>query len=122
MAEPISDWPRRIVLGEYDALFAEQRIDREVLPDLTDGNLIFMQADGSNQAGLAEYERALNIARQAGAKSLQLRVATSLARRLREEDRCDEALELLAPIHDWFTEGFDTADLKAARLVLEALS
>ena len=59
-------------------------------------------------------ERAIQVARDQQAKSLELRAATSLARLLGERGRRTEALSLLAPIHDWFTEGFDTADLKQA--------
>ena len=52
---------------------------------------------------------------------LELRAATSLARLLRDQDRRDEARALLAPVYDWFTEGFDTADLKDAKALLDEL-
>jgi len=62
----------------------------------------------------------LRIARSQQAKSYELRAATSLARLWGEQGRRAEARELLAPIYGWFTEGFDTADLKdAARLLSE---
>jgi len=50
-----------------------------------------------------------------------LRAATSLARLWRDQGRRDEARTLLAPIYDWFTEGFDTRDLKEAKALLDAL-
>ncbi len=52
----------------------------------------------------------------------ELRAATSLARLLRDRGRRDEARALLQPVYDWFTEGFDTADLKDANALLEELS
>ena len=67
-------------------------------------------------------EQALRIARSQQAKSYELRAATSLARLWGEQGRRAEARELLAPIYGWFTEGFDTADLKEARALLEELS
>ena len=51
-----------------------------------------------------------------------MRAATSLARLWREQGRRGEARELLAPVYDWFTEGFDTADLKDAKALLDALA
>ena len=62
--------------------------------------------------------RALEVARQQGAKSYELRAAISMARTLRERGECTEARDLLAPVYDWFTEGFDTADLCEAKTLL----
>ena len=67
-------------------------------------------------------EEALRIARRQQAKSLELRAATSLARLWAERGRRAEARELLAPVYGWFTEGFDTADLKDAKALLDALA
>jgi predicted ATPase len=64
-------------------------------------------------------EHAIKKARQQGAKSLELRATTSLARMLKSTDRRDEARAMLAEIYNWFTEGFDTADLKEAKVLLE---
>src|SRR5271169_6897422 len=61
------------------------------------------------------FERALAVARQQQAKSWELRAAMSLARFRRDQGKRDEARELLAPVYGWFTEGFDTLDLKEAR-------
>ena len=56
------------------------------------------------------------------AKTLELRAATSLARLWRDQGKRDEARELLAPVYGWFTEGFDTLDLKEAKALLDELS
>jgi predicted ATPase len=75
--------------------------------------------------GEAEAEellrRALDIARAQEAKSFELRAATSLARLLRDQNRVAEARAELAPVYGWFTEGFDTQDLKDAKALLEEL-
>jgi len=74
----------------------------------------------------AEAERALRIAidvaRNQAAHLYELRATTGLARLLRSTDRCDEARTMLAEIYNWFTEGFDTADLKDAKALLDELS
>jgi class 3 adenylate cyclase/predicted ATPase len=70
----------------------------------------------------AYFEHALEIARAQQARSWELRAATSLARLWREQGRRTEALGLLAPIYGWFTEGFDTRDLKEAKAMLDALA
>jgi predicted ATPase len=61
------------------------------------------------------------VAQRQGAKLLQLRAAASLARLWQSQGRFREARELLAPLYDWFTEGFDTADLKDAKALLDEL-
>jgi predicted ATPase len=63
----------------------------------------------------AYFERALAVARQQQAKSWELRAATSLARLWRDQGKREQALDLLAPVYGWFTEGFDTLDLKEAK-------
>jgi predicted ATPase len=68
------------------------------------------------------YRNALRIARDQGARSLELRTATSLARLWRDQDKRQDARNLLAPVYDWFTEGFDTPDLKEAKSLLDELS
>jgi predicted ATPase len=70
----------------------------------------------------ATFLQALAVARQQEAKSLELRVALSLCRLWQEQGRLVEALELLSVIYDWFTEGFDTPDLRRAEEVLSTLS
>jgi predicted ATPase len=70
----------------------------------------------------AALEEALRIARQQQTKSYELRAATSLARLWGEQGRRAEAQQLLAPVYGWFTEGFDTADLKEAKALLGELA
>jgi predicted ATPase len=68
------------------------------------------------------FLRAIDIARKQQAKSLELRAATSLARLWRQQGKKDEARALLAPVYQWFTEGFDTADLQDAKALLDELA
>ena len=70
----------------------------------------------------AYFGRALAIARKQQAKSWELRAAMSMARLWRDQGRRNEARELLAPVYGWFTEGFDTLDLKEAKVLLDELS
>jgi predicted ATPase len=70
----------------------------------------------------AYFERALAVARQQQAKSWELRAAMSMARLWRDQGKRDEARELLAPVYGWFTEGFDTRDLKEAKALLDELA
>ena len=69
----------------------------------------------------AYFERALTVARQQQAKSWELRAAMSLARLWRDQVKVQQARELLAPVYGWFTEGFDTRDLKEAKALLDEL-
>ena len=77
---------------------------------------------GHGEPAEADFRTALAQARSMGAKSWELRAATSLARLLRDSARRDEAHTILADIYNWFTEGFDTADLKEARALLDKLA
>jgi predicted ATPase len=65
---------------------------------------------------------ALDIARHQQAKSWELRAATSLACLWQSQGKRQDAYDLLAPVYGWFTEGFDTADLQEAKMVLEELT
>jgi predicted ATPase/DNA-binding winged helix-turn-helix (wHTH) protein len=84
------------------------------------GELLLLQG-GSSAAAAAEdhYQQALGWARRQGALSWELRAATSLARLLRDQNRSTEAIALLAPIYNRFTEGFGTEDLKAAKALID---
>jgi predicted ATPase len=62
------------------------------------------------------------VAREQQAKSWELRAAMSMARLWRDQGKRDDARALLAPVYDWFTEGFDTLDLKEAKVLLEELA
>lgn len=68
------------------------------------------------------FWKAIEIARRQNAKSFELRAATSLARLWRDQDKTAEAREMLTPVYDWFTEGFDTGDLKDAKILLDELT
>ena len=85
-----------------------------------DGDLI-LATGGAPEEAEARYLQALDLARAQEAKSFELRAATSLARLMRDTNRIDEARTILAEIYNWFTEGFDTADLKDAKALLEEL-
>ena len=81
-----------------------------------------MSCGRDDERAEACFRRAIDIARVQEAKSFELRTATSLARLWQGQGRRREARELLAPVYDWFTEGFDTADLKAAKALLRELA
>ena len=66
------------------------------------------------------FEHALSVARAQQAKSWELRAATSMARLWRDQGKLDKARDLLTPVYSWFTEGFDTLDLKDAKTLLAA--
>ena len=81
--------------------------------------LLSVQRQGEAEV---EFTRALAIARQQQAKSWELRAAMSLARLRRDQGKPQQAREVLAPVYGWFTEGFDTRDLKEAKTLLGALA
>jgi predicted ATPase len=88
-----------------------------------DSNLRQAMSSGQPETEAAAcLRRAIKIARQQSAKSLELRSTTSLARLLRDTGRRAEAHAILAEIYNWFSEGFDTADLKEAKALLDELS
>ena len=77
---------------------------------------------GDRNLAEADYHEAIALAQKMSAKAGELRATTSLARLLRDTGRREEARRILAEIYNWFTEGFDTADLKDAKALLEELS
>jgi predicted ATPase len=86
------------------------------------GELLLRQKDSNAAKAQSCFQRAIAIARRQSAKWFELRATTSLARLLRDTDRRDEARAMLAEIYRWFTEGFDTADLKDAKALLDELN
>ena len=70
----------------------------------------------------ADFRDAIALTREMSAKALELRAATGLARLWRDQGQRAEARDLLPPVYGWFTEGFDTADLKETKTLLEALN
>jgi len=85
------------------------------------GDLLLKQSSNAAEAQSC-FQRAIEIARKQSAKSWELRATTSLARLLAKQGCRDEARTMLAHIYGWFTEGFDTADLKDAKVLLDQLS
>jgi predicted ATPase len=84
------------------------------------GKLLLRQ--GHSEAAEQLYRNALTIAQEQSAKLWELRAAVSLAQFRRDQRRRSEARDLLAPVYDWFTEGFGTQDLKGAKALLDELS
>jgi predicted ATPase len=86
------------------------------------GEIALMSPERDVAKAEGHFERALAVARAQQAKSWELRAATSMARLWHEQGKGDEARELLAPVYGWFTEGFDTLDLKRAKALLNELA
>jgi predicted ATPase len=103
---------------------SERNEDRWCVAELLriKGELLLLQG-GSGAAAAAEghFQQALGWARRQGALSWELRAAASLAQLLRDQNRSTEAIALLTPIYNRFTEGFETADLKAAKALIDNL-
>jgi predicted ATPase len=88
----------------------------------TAGEIALLSGEPDAARAEAYFERALAVSRKQQAKSWELRAAMSMARLWRNQGKRDEARELLAPIYGWFTEGFDTRDLKQAKALLDELA
>ena len=101
---------------ETEARFYEAELNR------LRGELLLVSGRPHESGAEASFRKAIAIAGGQKAKSWELRAATSLARLLTRRGRREEAHALLAPVHGWFTEGFDTADLKEAKGLLNGLS
>jgi class 3 adenylate cyclase/predicted ATPase len=105
------------------AFFGEtglRRLEAEVAR--LEGRLLLTKREGGPDRAERCFLEALDVARRQESRSLELRAATSLARLWAEQGRRAEAQNLLAPVYSWFTEGFDTADLKDARALLDELA
>jgi predicted ATPase len=85
------------------------------------GEIALRSTESEPAKAEAYFERALAVARQQRAKSWELRTAISMARLWRDQGKREDARELLAPVYGWFTEGFDTLDLKEAKALLDEL-
>ena len=116
------DWTRRCIGEAITATettgerWCEAEINRIA------GEIALKSAERDAVKAEAYFERALTIARQQQAKSWELRAAMSMARLWRDQGKRDEARDLLAPVYGWFSEGFDTLDLKEAKALLDDLS
>ena len=85
------------------------------------GEIALTSPERDEAKAKAYFERALAVAREQQAKSWELRAAISMARLWRDQGKRQQAHDLLAPIYGWFTEGFDTLDLKDAKALLDEL-
>lgn len=104
------------VAEEHENLWQEAEIFR------LKGEFLLRRGDSNSAEAQGCFERAIEIARKQQAKSWELRATTSLARLLTKQRKRDKARTMLAEIYNWFTEGFDTADLKDAKSLLDELS
>jgi class 3 adenylate cyclase/predicted ATPase len=86
------------------------------------GEIALMSPQPDAAKAEAYFQHALAVAREQRAKSWELRAAASLARLWRNQDKRQQAYDLLAPVYGWFTEGFDTLDLKEAKALLNELA
>ena len=103
---------------------ADRNADNFNLPELhrVKGDLLLARSAGNGAEAASCFQQAMKIAAGQQAKLLKLRAAVSLARLWAEDGRRGDAYALLAPVRAWFTEGFDMADLKAAKTLLDELS
>ena len=86
------------------------------------GTVVRLPTWSNSELAEADFREAIALAQKMGAKAWELRAATSFARLLQDTGRHDEARSILAEIYNWFTEGFDTPDLKDAKALLEELA
>ncbi len=86
------------------------------------GELLLKQTTPDKPVAETCFQQAIAIAQNQSAKSWELRAATSLARLWQSQGKRQDAVDLLAPVYGWFTEGFDTADLQEAKALLEELA
>jgi predicted ATPase len=94
----------------------------EAETDRVAGEIELLLPESDAQKAEAYFERALSVAREHQAKSLELRATMSMARLWRDQGKPQQAHDLLAPVYGWFTEGFETLDLKEARALLDELA
>ena len=102
-------------MGTTKETWWEAEVDRVA------GEISLMSPQADAAKAEAYFERALAVARRQQAKSWELRASMSLARLRCSQGKVREARELLAPVYGWFTEGFDTRDLKEAKALLDEL-
>ena len=86
------------------------------------GEIAIKSPERDDAKAQSYFERALVVARAQQARSWELRAAMSMARLWRDQGKPRQARELLAPVYRWFTEGFDTRDLKEAKALLDELA
>jgi predicted ATPase len=119
----------QLAIGKFEAALASTAAGLEAVEKKARGSPLeaelhrlkgeaLLAGAGTVSEAETAMQQAIDVARRQNAKSWELRGATSLARLRRQQGRQQEAVALLAPIYSWFTEGFDTADLQAARTLL----
>jgi predicted ATPase len=86
------------------------------------GEFLLQRSPANQREAEACFQHAMTIAQNQGGKAWELRTATSLARLWQHQGKRQQARNLLAPIYHWFTEGFDTADLQDAKVLLDELA
>ena len=106
-----------VCFAEFDVAKGKRGIAQAV----SKGELRLAAEEPDESRAEASFVKAIEIAGDQGAKSFELRAAASLAGLWRDQGRRVEARDLLAPVYSWFTEGFDTLDLKEAKLLLDEL-
>ena len=117
------DFPAALEVIEEAIQVAEETGERRWLPRLLhDKAHSLMAATGGVSAAEDALKNSVLAARQQQARSAELRAATSLARLWRDQGKREEGRDLLSPVYGWFTEGFDTADLKEAKTLLDELA
>ena len=116
------DDARRCIAEAMNAIEANKEKWFEADVVRTAGEIELKSPDRDITKAERYFERALAVARQQQAKSWELRAAMSLARLWRDQGKVQQAREQLAPVYGWFTEGFDTRDLKEAKALLEELA
>jgi predicted ATPase len=121
LAKRADDGLRVVSEGLRDFEGSKRHMDHAELYRLK-GELLLLQSASAHAQAESCFREAIEIAQRQQAKSWELRATMSLARLLRDTGRRDEARAMLAEIYGWFTEGFDTADRKDAKALLEALS
>ena len=116
------DDAQRIIVEAKTTAEKSKEIWFEAEVDRIAGEIALLDPQSDLARGEVCFERALAVARQQQAKSWELRASMSLARLWRDQGKVPQARELLAPVYGWFTEGFDTRDLKEAKALLEQLA
>lgn len=120
-------WDRQLVEAEEVLQFAfdiSQRCDQHFWDAelyRLQGDLLLAQQQSVEEAEAA-YHRAISVAIAQGAKSLELRATTALCRLWQRQGQSDQAYQALSALYGWFTEGFETHDLRVAQVLLAELS
>lgn len=105
---------------EQNTVSAEQWWEPEI--QRLEGQAQLLSKGGDLDGARKSFQTAMEMSRTQGAKMLELRAVTDLSRLLADQGAREEAFDLLAPVYEWFTEGFESTDLREAKLLLDALS